>query len=428
MLQHRNSKYAQEVVTAMGQMALMTADFRRAALYFELFYDRYSAKPEAKDLLKNAAQIRELLGDFKIASRDYQKLGDYDRAAKQDFLAGDWPALTRSSSRANGINASYYEGLAEYRLRGLGPARPALEKTASTKSSTYEDQERAAHALYLLSLGAMVSYQQIEMHAGQELKNVEQKSGLLKDLDSKLKAVIAFGNGRWITAALYGLGQANMEFAGFIRKAPLPDGLNADQKKQFQAALDSKAAVYDAAAKSFFDQCIQNAEKFEVLSRFALGCQSRGKLVVDEAQEVTVIARARDEDPPAAKPIRDKLFDQPRDVKLLLQLSDVYLKGQDFSMAELILNRAGEIEPENMNIVARVGVLKLYKNEPMDAKVQFEKALQKSPKEALALWGLAGLYNNFHFNTKLTQTLQKARGAGSPHGPVHPFIEKVLKQ
>lgn len=426
LLQHSSSKYAQEVVTSMGQMALMTADFRRAALYFELFYDRYHNKPEAKDLLKNAAQVRELLGDFKIAARDYEKLSEYDRAAKQDYLAQDWVSLTRSSGKANGINSPYYEGLAQYRLRGLGPARPSLEKAVSSSSGSYEEQEKAAHALYLLSMGAMASYKQIQLKAGQEIKNVQEKSGLLKDLDSKLKKVIAFGNGRWTIAALYGLGQANKEFAEFIRKAPMPAGLSPAQQQQFKTAIEGQAATYDQGAKSFFDQCIQNAEKFEVFTRFALGCQSRGQVTVDEAQEVKMATRAQEKDPPGVDEFRKKLFDQPRNAQMLIKLSNMYVKGQDYSMAELILNRASEIEPENANILASIGVVRLFKNDLIEAKTWFEKALTKKPNESLALWGLAGLYRQFNFTSKLRPALQKAKSSGRPSGPVHPFMEKAL--
>ena len=426
LLQHSKSKYAQEVVTSMGQMALMTADFRRAALYFELFYDRYHDKPEARDLLKNAAQIRELLGDFKLAARDYGKLGDYDRAAKQDYLAQDWVTLTRSSAKAGGINAAYYEGLAQYRLRGLGPASASLEKAASAQSNQYDDQEKAAHALYLLSMGAMASYKQIQLKAGQEVKNVQEKSGLLKDLDYKLKKVIAFGNGRWTIAALYGLGQANQEFAEFIRKAPIPAGLSPAQQQQFKTAIESQAVTYDQNAKSFFDQCIQNAEKFEIFTRFALGCRARGREAVDEAQETKVTSRAQDKDPSGVNEFRKKLFDQPRNAQMLIQLSNMYLKGQDYAMAELILNRASEIEPENTHILASIGVVKMFKNELMDAKNWFEKALSKKSNESLALWGLAGLYRQFNFAGKFQTVLPKAKSSGRPSGPIHPFMEKAL--
>ncbi len=426
LLQHSTSKYAQEVATSMGQMALTTADFRRAALYFELYYDRYSSKPEAKEFLTNAAKIRELLGDFKVAGRDNEKLNQGDAVAKQDFLAQDWTALLRSAAKAQGINVPYYEGLAQYRLRGVGPARPSLEQAASNQSKDFSDQEKAAHALYLLSMGAMTSYKQIQLKAGNESKIVQEKAGALKDLESNLKKVIAFGNGRWTIAALYGLGQANKEFAQFIRSAPLPQGLSADQQKQFHQALEKQAQTYDQNTKTYFNDCVNNAEKFEVFTRFALGCQSGGQLVVDEAKEVQTVAHAQEKDPAGVTEVRKQLFDQPRNLNLLIKLSDIYLKNQDYAMTELILNRAQDIEPENSQIPARIGIVKLFKNELMDAKVWFDKALSKNPKEKYALWGLAGLYHQFHFKKRYDQVASQARAVGLPSGPIHPFVDHAF--
>ena len=426
LLQHQKSKYAEEVATTMGQMALVTADFKKAAMYFEIFHERYSTNKEATDLLKNAAQMREFMGDFKLASNDYQKLGDMQNAAKQDFLAQDWAALSRSAPRASGMKGTYWEGLALYRLRGIGPARIQLEKVASTPASGFEEQEMAAHALYLLSMDALESYKKIQVRAGSEAKDVQDKAGMLKELDAKLKKVIAFGNGRWTIAALYGLAQANQEFARFIQNAPLPQGLTPEQNKQYQAAIAAQASQYNQTADGFFKQCNENAEKFEIFTGFAIGCQSKGKVQVDEAKETKVVARARETVPPGVKEVQLQLYDQARNVKLLQKLSDIYARAQDYSMAELILNRALDIEPKNADLMARIGVIKLYKNELQEAKAWFEKALQTQSSNAVALWGKAGLLKQFNFKAKFSTAVANAKRAGRPSGLLHPTIEKIL--
>jgi len=425
LLQHQKSKYAQEVATTMGQMALVTADFKRAALYFELFHDRYSTNKEAHDLLKNAAKMRELMGDFKIASRDYQKLAEWDNAARQDYLAQDWAALAKSAGRAGGLKGVYWEGLAQYRLRGIGPSRDQLQRAASTPASGFEEQEMAAHALYLLSMDALESYKKVQVRAGSEAQDVQSKAGMLKELDAKLKKVIAFGNGRWTIAALYGLGQANQEFANFIKNAPMPQGLTPDQTKQYQTAINTQASQYNQTAEGFFKQCNENAEKFEVFTRFALACQTKGKTQVDEAQETKIITRARETAPPGIKEIQNKLYDQPRDINLLQKMAEVYARAQDYAMAELILNRALDIEAKDVNLMARIGVIKLYKNELQEAKGWFDKAIAEQSGNALALWGKAALFKQFNFNSKFGSAATAAKRAGRPSGLLHPSIEKI---
>lgn len=425
-LQHSKSKYAQEVVTAMGQMALASADFRRAALYFELFHERYPTNPQARELLKNAAQMRELMGDFKIAASDYQKLGDNDAAAKQNFLAGDWSGLLRLAPRAQGIHSVYWEGLANYRLRGIGPARPSLEKAAAISSNQYDEQEMAAHSIYLLAMGAMENYKKIELRTGHEAKDVADKLGNFKELDGKLKRAIAFGNGRWTIAALYGLGQANLEFARFILKAPVPRGLSSGQETQYKQALETQAKTYKQAAADYFKKCMENAEKFEIFTQFALGCQAQGTLEVDEAKETLIQARARESDPPGVREIQLKLLDQPRNVELLSDLAEQYLKAQDYSMAELVLNRALEIEKDNPKVTARLGTVKMFKGDNASAKDWFKKTLTKQKNNSNSLWGLAGLYNHFQFKGRLKEVLAKAKSSGQPSQTQHPYVREII--
>src|ERR1700683_2984827 len=95
---HGDSKYAKEVVGSMGQMALNTADYRRAATYFEIFARKYPKDPASYGLLKNAASMRELLGDTKEAADDFRGLGNgqHESMARQYYLGQDWSELSRS--------------------------------------------------------------------------------------------------------------------------------------------------------------------------------------------------------------------------------------------------------------------------------------------------------------------------------------------
>lgn len=425
LMQHGKSQYAQEVVTAMGQMALTTADFRRAAIYFELYSEKYPNKEDARTLLKNAATMRELMGDFKFAARDFRKLNDYNSVARMDYLANDWASLQRSAPQAMGIEAAYWEGLARFRLRGISAARISLEKAAQMATNSYESQEMAAHALYLLTMGTMETYKQIRMSPGNESKAVNNKAALLAELDKQLRKVIAFGNGRWTIAALYSLGQANREFANFIKQAPFPKGLSPAQAKQYRAALSQQADKYEKGSIQFFRQCLTSAEKFEVFTQFVRGCQSGGKINVDEANEVGLFGRAQENSPKAANEIRAKLYDKPRDLNLLFKLTNIYIQVKDYSMAELILNRASEIDPQNSSVVASIGVVQLYKNDLNSAKRWFDKALSMNKSNSLALHGLAGLHKQFNFKNRLQSSLPNAKRSGPPSGITHSLINSV---
>src|SRR5690606_1221789 len=105
LLKHGDSKYAKAVVSEMGKMALITADFRRAANYFEAYSQKYPLDSESKNLMKSAANMRENMGDYEEAKKNYNFLGDKLKAAQMDYMAANWTALERSASQ---IGASIY--------------------------------------------------------------------------------------------------------------------------------------------------------------------------------------------------------------------------------------------------------------------------------------------------------------------------------
>lgn len=426
LIQHENSKYAKEVVAAMGQMALVTADYRRVAAYFEAYSRKYPADTESKTMLKSAANMREYMGDFSEGKINYRSLGDAESAARMDFLSERWDQLVSSAASVPGLKGPYWVGLAKYRMGDVAGASGALRQVANSRGGGFEENTMSAHALYLLASEALKSYASIQMEAGKEAQAVQAKTKMLGVLTEQLNTVIKFGNGRWTIAALYGLGRANQEFAEFVKRAPIPPGLSGAQVAQYQGLISKQASGYEVSAKKFFSQCVQTAEKFEVFTQFVKGCLSNGSLQIDESKESRISAKASDTSPQAAQGIRKQLYDKPRDVKLLVELSRAYTQNQDYSMAVLILSRASEIAPQDASLISAQGMNYLFMNDLESAQRSFQKALKMNGKDSGALWGLAGLYKEFKYGKKLAEIQKRARSAGRPAQPLHPYVQAVL--
>lgn len=425
LLRHGNSQYAKQVTLEMGKMALLTADFRRAAKYFEIYSSKYPKDPESTALLKNAAQMRESMGDLELARKDYDRLQNYVDAAKMDFLANKWSDLLGSAKRISGIRGTYYYGLAAYRTGRMAEAQSYLSQTAKAGGSNFEEKTWAAHAQYLLSMGAMKRYKSIQLEAGKEAKAVQAKTQSLQSLTTQLNQVIRSGNGRWTIAALYGLGQVNKEFADFIKRAPLPAGLTPQQVQQYKAAIQQQASQYETTSNKFFDQCEKNAEKSDVFTNFVKGCQSKGSIIVDEESETQTLVQSTDSAPPAVVGIRKQLYDRSRDPDILLKLAQAYAEGRDYSMSAIICDRIIEISPGYSPAWALKGVNYLFMNNFEMSFDAFKKALKINPSQSTALWGIAGLYKEFNFSGKLGSSTEKARRSGNPMNPIHPFIRNV---
>lgn len=425
LIKHATSKYAKDVTMEMGKLALLTADFRRAAKYFEIYSGKYSKDAESRKLLQNAAQMRETMGDFEQARKDYLELGDRVAVARVDFAANQWSRLSGSAKSVGGMQGAYYMAIASYRLNNKRNAQNFLRQTAAQKGSTFEEKTWRAHALYLLSMEAMKNYKEIQLEAGKEAQAVQAKTKMLQTLTAQLNQVIQSGSGRWSIAALYGLGQVNREFSDFIKRAPMPAGLTPDQVQQYKAAILGQAKTYETTSNKFFNECVKNAEKFEVFTNFVKGCQSKGSILVDEESETQLLIQAAENTPPQTFAIRKKLYDESRNPDLLLKLAQAYAEGRDYSMSALICDRILEIQKQYAPALALKGTDYLFMNNLELAYDSFKKALKISPNQATAAWGVAALYKEFDFKSKVGAAIEKAKRAGSPSSPVHPFVRAV---
>ncbi|MFN7825388.1 MAG: tetratricopeptide repeat protein [Pseudobdellovibrionaceae bacterium] len=421
---HSDSKYAKEVVAQMGQMALNTADYKRAARYFETYARKYPADASSKDLLKSAAQMRELMGDHKEAAENHRDLGNSEESARQYVLAQDWPRVSQTlAARApTSLRGNYWLGLALFRQGQRDSSKGYFLRAAQSATSTFEEKTMAAHSLYLLAAIDLKEYQALQLGSGDEAAITKAKSEKLTKLSTVFNQVINYGNGRWTIASLYELGRANEEFAQFLSNASLPPGLNASQQAQFQQLIAQQVTQFRNKSRGFFKSCTDNAEKFEVFTSFVKGCQSQGQVIVDEAVEERSMARASDTAPTESRAIRGQLFDQPRNVKLLVQLGESYVKVRDYAMARLIFSRALEIQAKNSQAMAWIGVTLMYLNDLESASEQFKATLKVNSREPLALYGLAALYKQFGFSVKSSQALGRIKGLPKPMGPVHPWM------
>ncbi|MDX9731483.1 MAG: hypothetical protein RBT63_06910, partial [Bdellovibrionales bacterium] len=417
---HSDSTYTKEVVSSMAQTALLTADFERAARYLSRFSERYPNETESKQWRSNAAQIYEWLGDFKEAKRLYALLGDSEAIARCDFLSGDWAQLERSSTKIGRNLGMYYYALSLWRQGRQGEAMPRLREIAST-----DDLDRSAHARFLIAQRELEGFRAIRMKDGTDQAALMNKIKSFQALSSELNAIIKVGAGKWTIASLYLLGQVNFELGRFIAESPLPGGLQANEVKIYRDELSKQSKQYRDAASKTFVQCLQTAERFEVFTRYVQGCRDQGKTVVkEEADTIKVDNRKKFSPPAVARSLRTKLYDSPRDTKVLNDLAYAYMNDGQYWAAMAIYNRILEIEETNGSAMAGIGVGRLYLNDLDTAAEWFRKALKATPGDPTALWNFSGLYNEFGFKARVKQLSTRRAPASKPR-LLHPMARKI---
>lgn len=420
---HGDSQYAKEVAASMAQMAMTTADFERAARYFESFAVKYPKEKEASAWLQNSANIYQWLGEYGKARGLYQRLGDSDAAATMDLLANDWPSLAISARAVKGLKSQYWQALALVRQGQMTQATPLLQQIASRKPGV-EERDMIAHASYLLSTETLTKFRSIRMANATDQQALQQKIELYQALMAQLKKVIQLQSGRWTIAALYGMGQANFSLAEFVANSPAPAGLTAQQKSEYTSEVKKQASGYYAEAGKFFGQCLSTAEEFEILTRFVDGCLARGKKEINEVDDTWMQAKTSRTKPAAAAGLRLKLYDQPRNTETLHALAKAYLDSGDYAMSAAIFRRILEIAPSNSRAQAGLGLAYLYMNDLDHGYDEMKKALKMNTSEPVALWNIAGLMNEFKFQKKRSAAIKKAKAVSKP-ALLHPFAQKI---
>jgi tetratricopeptide (TPR) repeat protein len=101
------------------------------------------------------------------------------------------------------------------------------------------------------------------------------------------------------------------------------------------------------------------------------------------------------------------------------------MRAKDYATAELIQKRILEIKPGDAEATAKVGVIKMFKNEYAEAHDLLQKAFKKNSREPHAVYGLAGLYKNFYFSSQLKRVRTGLGRVKKPREFAHPSMNQL---
>ena len=431
LTKHSDSKYAKEVVGDLGQIAIQSGDFDRAADYFEKFMALYPKDPLTVTLMKSSAVLRENQGEYDTAYEHYKKLGTpFPKLADLLAKSKKWKQLNQlaTSQASQTIVSAYYTGLSLVRLGEKKSAIPYFDKVLTFHPKNEDEKTISAHSLYLRSSEALKDYKQLKFGRGDDGAVTKLKGEKLQILNQYYDKVIAYGNGKWVIGSLYELGQSYREFSEFLLQAPIPAGLTPEVVAAYKQAIQTQSDEYRNKSAQYFKSCLSNAEKFEVFTLFVKGCRSNGDYLVDEA-----IDEVKPRKPAGASKassevqgIRQSLLDKPDQPELVNKLGQIYMRNQDFGMAKLAFNRFLEMKPQNPEALAWLGVIEMYSQDFERAKIYFKSSLEIDKSTGLSQLGLASMYKKFGFTQLFSQISGKLPANKKQFGKIHPWIEEVL--
>ncbi|MBC7794540.1 MAG: tetratricopeptide repeat protein, partial [Clostridia bacterium] len=436
-----------DVVATMGNFAVRSADFERAAFMFEEFNKRFPKEKNANEVLLSAANIRMLLGEYEDAAKDYRSLrgtgaSDAQTESHRKLMqiyrdAQDWEQLARVAQTAAQETKNWF--LPTFNL-GLAYARQGKDQlaekelAAAVRQPTKGDEESALVAQAYFELGQIQQkrFETIQFKGtanqeqilGEKLKGLQQIEGLYSQ-------AIGTGQGEWVLGAAQGLARLYQEFGNFIANAPAPDGMGAADAKQYQAALAQQAAPYTAKANETLSACAQKANELKLMSPFATACLS-GKTTSSSAGSAKRVRTAVTGDDAYQKELaayRAELVNKPSSVEVIEKIGRRAMQVGDYRLAKLTLTKAVEIDPRNVRVQNLLGVASWQLGETQEAYEAFQRAYKARSNEAAA--NLAALYREYGYTKDAQAMLGRAGDLNSANlsaADYHPSVRALLSE
>ena len=403
---YSNTKYALEVLPGLADIAVRTSQLENAAALYEEQARRFPDDAASDGLLENAATIRSELGEFPAAMADYERLtkqGDTNKRptwfallAKTAAKAGDWrraedAGLAVADNGAYAIVGNAIAGEAALRTGKPDVAVERLSAAINGRGKGIDDAEvYQARAQYLLGEVIRAEFERVQLNGGSDDgASLQQKFGLLDELEAAYVAAIQVGDPEWAMGGLYRIANAYKSAAEFLDTAPVPPGTSPEDEKALRAALAERSGPMKKKSQETLDSCKAQARKLEAFNRFTKACFAG--TAVDEAADnprprpAGVVIPNRDQ-------LEQKLVDNPKDVATLTQLIKAALSVKDFPLARLLALRALEIDEKNADTLNLLGVASFQSNQAQAAAEAFKKALRINARHPQALANQGALW------------------------------------
>ena len=254
---------AAKIAFSVGLILERQRDWRKAAEHWSSYQQRWSRAAPAGQLLlaryKQALALRELKEDESSALLA-------DVAHRFGRLAGSerQPALIDAAAHARflGIEPAFNEFIA---IHFNHTRQSELVSALKTKNARFMGVEQNFNDF----LGIHFNYtRQADLVYVLKIKNVR-----LNKLLAQYGEVIAIGSPKWSEAAFTRIGEAYRNFNKGLLDAPVPRGLDPEQRELYRSTLESQALPLEDKATEAFNKAIDASLRSGAYSEWTLRAQ-----------------------------------------------------------------------------------------------------------------------------------------------------------
>lgn len=266
------------------------AQFEEAAKLYKQAAQESPSDPLTPNFIFNAAVLYEALGKSEEAIRSYT---DYIKVNKKHSdnieAAYSMAQIHRKAGQFGAAIARYSEYVesgpdqekvveSAYWASELYARQRAISKADEWSKKTLAIQKRfapnkkgvgASYAAKIKLAQAMETFREMKSISfpadpNKQKAAADRKISLLTRLTGELADVIKYDNAEEIVSALSVLGEANQNMAYAILNAPLPPGLNAEEKMQYKAGVEKFAEPFNTKVRESFKLTVDRGWELQV--------------------------------------------------------------------------------------------------------------------------------------------------------------------
>ncbi|MBN2493410.1 MAG: tetratricopeptide repeat protein [Deltaproteobacteria bacterium] len=258
---------------------------------------------QASDALYNAALMRESMGQFAKAIKNYgsyikhfpenddtpnifYKIGlIYERQGKwrqADRVFEGYPdKYSDRSTPGRLLNAVYKHAMALRKLDKVRDSDKLLDKIIDRynklpeKARNEEARTAVAHARFLQIEKEYKEYIDLKLVLPPRTlrRNLFKKIDTRPKLEKKYEEVVSYKDPDWSVAALVRIGELSMDLATAMLEAPVPAGLTPEQQDIYVEELQKQALPLEEKSSGFLNKAIQVSNSKGIYNRWTLHAQ-----------------------------------------------------------------------------------------------------------------------------------------------------------
>jgi tetratricopeptide (TPR) repeat protein len=460
--QYPQSQNAKTTLGFLIDTSVKIGQYRLLADYLELYVERYPGDAHATLFVTQAAQIREGLGQYGDANRDYRRLLrqpgiSVPQLENALFSCADNAQQMGNTEAALQVleeNVGRLSGEAQLRAKAqMAVLNLRADRRARAESLAREVKQAYQPAMgqkdpVLLDLVAESIYNEVYHASGRyfglKLKGkiddqlVAQKTEMLALFEKGYQRVIELKAPAWALKACFRAGELNREYADFLIDAPLPAELSAQERQQYQDLIKQKAQAYVDKADEYQKTCIQMAHKWEICDPRLAGYFNPAEHPQGREDAVENLSGRRTSSEialqglsdPALQALYQRLLQAPDDAGQQLALAKTYLEKGDFRQASLIAENSltkarGGGKRVQADLLNLLGVTQLDCAQDPLAKETFKKALAADSDLNAARVNLAGIYRHYGHHAKADELMRGVQPTGADKEGIHPRIGAI---